>query len=381
MPIISEIYSCIFFLIYNHAIIMSNVHTLNDIKDSEGGSYKKPGQRLGSAYEQELEKKNKILTDFNSEINDFSEKLVDKYNEREKEFQRTYADIRNKISQLNASSAKVRSQLISERKSHSESQHELEAKYTAEIKSLKSNIKTLKREATLAQKASFDDKIQILYLEVKVRELEGKLEDLKPDQMFHDSNVVGGLIDEPAQINSSEMDNPKEIDSLKLELERANEDLNSKKHEIECMEKGIETSNNIFKREIDIRSSERLKLMEENRSLKDQLALKKEPRGASHNEVNPLPPPMNNSLQLPALDPTISIGGAEAVSLPASAPIIATSLISPMVTYSILTLVLIAIIWFMARKWWNSRKKSNQYFTYGNYINRDQKPDHYYLNS
>ena len=38
---------------------MSNVHTLNDIKDREGGSYKKPGHRLGSAYEQELEK-NKI---------------------------------------------------------------------------------------------------------------------------------------------------------------------------------------------------------------------------------------------------------------------------------------------------------------------------------
>jgi hypothetical protein len=202
----------------------------------------------------------------------------------------------------------------------------------------------------LAQKASFDDKIQILSFEVKVRELEGKLEDLKLDQMFHDSNVVEGLIDEPAQINSSEMDNPKEIDSLKLELERTNEDLNSKKHEIECMEKGIEMSNNIFKREIDIRSSERLKLMEENRSLKDQLALKKEPR-VSHNEVDPPPPPMNNSLQLPTLDPTISIGGAEAVSLPASAPIIATSLILPMVTYSILTLVLIAIIWFMARKW------------------------------
>ena len=36
---------------------MSNVHTLNDIKDREGGSYKKPGHRLSSAYEQELEKK------------------------------------------------------------------------------------------------------------------------------------------------------------------------------------------------------------------------------------------------------------------------------------------------------------------------------------
>ena len=100
---------------------MSNVHTLNDIKDREGGSYKKPGHRLGSAYEQELEKKLRSVTEFNSEINDLSEKLVDKYNEREKESQQTYADIGNKISQLNAFSAKVRSQLISKRKSHSES--------------------------------------------------------------------------------------------------------------------------------------------------------------------------------------------------------------------------------------------------------------------
>src|SRR5436853_2228019 len=126
---------------------MSNVHTLNDIKDREGGSYKKPGHRLGSAYEQELKKKLRSVTEFNSEINDLSEKLVDKYNEREKEFE-------NKVSQLITSTTKVRSQLISERKSHSESQRELEAKYTAEIKSLKSNIKTLKREATLDQKAS-----------------------------------------------------------------------------------------------------------------------------------------------------------------------------------------------------------------------------------
>ncbi|RGB32333.1 hypothetical protein C1646_670206 [Rhizophagus diaphanus] len=88
---------------------MSNVHTLNDIKDREGGSYKKPGHWLDSAYEQELEKKLKSVTEFNSEINDFSEKLVDKYNEREKEYQRSYSDIGNKISQLNAFSAKENS--------------------------------------------------------------------------------------------------------------------------------------------------------------------------------------------------------------------------------------------------------------------------------
>jgi coenzyme F420-reducing hydrogenase alpha subunit len=97
---------------------MSNVHTLNDIKDREGGSYKKPGH---SAYEQELEKKLRSVTEFNSEINDLSEKLVDKYNERGKEFQKNYAGMENKASQLIASSTKVRSQLISERKSHSES--------------------------------------------------------------------------------------------------------------------------------------------------------------------------------------------------------------------------------------------------------------------
>ena len=90
--------------------------------------------------------------------------MVDKYNEQEEEFQRTYADIGNKISQLNTFSTKVRFQLISECKSHSESQRELEAKYSAKIKSLKSKIKTLKREATLAQKASSIDKVKILSL-------------------------------------------------------------------------------------------------------------------------------------------------------------------------------------------------------------------------
>ncbi|CAG8735787.1 11548_t:CDS:2, partial [Dentiscutata erythropus] len=162
---------------------MSNVYTLKDLN--------KKGHRLGSAYEQKLEKKIRSVTKFNSEINDLSEKLVDKYNEQEKKYQRSYSDIGNKISQLNASSTKVRSQLISEQKSHSESQHELEGKYTAEIKSLKSSIKSLKGEATLAQKASSLDKVKIISLEAKIDELEAK---------------------EPAQINLSE------INSLRLEL-------------------------------------------------------------------------------------------------------------------------------------------------------------------
>src|ERR1043165_8335879 len=119
-----------FFLPYNHAKIMSNVHTLNDIKDR--------GHRLGSTYEQELEKKLRTAIDFNSEIIDFNEKL-----------QAENLKFENKASQLIASTTKVRSQLISERKSHSESQRELEAEYTAKIQSLKSEIKTLKRKVTL----------------------------------------------------------------------------------------------------------------------------------------------------------------------------------------------------------------------------------------
>src|SRR2546423_7634038 len=215
---------------------MSNVYTLKDIKDR--------GHQLDSTYEQELEKKLRTAIDFNSEIIDFNKKLQ----AENLEYSERVEDIGNKISQLNASSAKVRSQLISERKSHSESQRELEARYTAEIKSLKLNIKTLKREVTLAQKASSVDKVQILSLKTKIRELEGKLEDIDLERTYHDLNVMGGVIEEPAQINLSE---PKEIDSLRLESERVKEDRNSKEYTIECMEKGIESSNSIFRREID----------------------------------------------------------------------------------------------------------------------------------
>jgi len=67
---------------------MSNVYTLKDIKNR--------GHQLGSAYEQELEKKLRTAIDFNSEITDFNEKLQAEYSEREKEFE-------NKASQLIAS--------------------------------------------------------------------------------------------------------------------------------------------------------------------------------------------------------------------------------------------------------------------------------------
>src|SRR5436305_12591417 len=101
-------YAHFFFLLYNHAKIMSNVHTLKDIKNK--------GHQLGSAYEQELKKKLRTAIDFNSEIIDFNEKLQAEnleYSEREE-------NIGNKINQLNAFSTELRSKFISERTSHIE---------------------------------------------------------------------------------------------------------------------------------------------------------------------------------------------------------------------------------------------------------------------
>jgi hypothetical protein len=143
----------------------------------------------------------------------------------------------------------------------------------------------------LAQKASSADKVQILFLEAKIRELEGKLEDIDLERTYHDLDVMGGVIEEPTQISSSD---PKEIDSLRLELERAKEDLNSKEYTIEYMEKGKESSDSIYKREIDALRKARLNSMEENSHLREIISKK-------DNEIADLsnlpPPPMNDSSQ------------------------------------------------------------------------------------
>src|SRR5438270_276082 len=194
---------------------MPNVHTLRDIEnrgvvESPLSKHIPPGHRLGSIRESELEKALRGSIKTASDIaNDYKD-LQDIYLERVKDFNRICSGFNNKFSQLNTANT------------------ELKAKYSVEIKSLKSSIKTLKREVTLAQKASSSDKVTILSLEAKVRELEGKLEDIDLECTYHDLDAVGGLIEERAQINTSVIDDPKEINSLRLELERANEDLNSK---------------------------------------------------------------------------------------------------------------------------------------------------------
>ena len=124
---------------------MPNVHTLRNIENRgvvEGSLSKHipPGHRLGSIRESELEKALRGSIKTASDIaNDYKD-LQDIYLERVKDFNRICSGFNNKFSRLNIANS------------------ELEAKYSAEIKLLKSSIKTLKRELTLAQKASSSDK-------------------------------------------------------------------------------------------------------------------------------------------------------------------------------------------------------------------------------
>ena len=90
------------------------------------------------------------------------------------------------------------------------------------------------------------------------------------------------------------------------------------------MEKGIESSNSIFRRKIDILYLARSKLREENRSFRDQLELKE------NNEISLPLPSMDDSSQI------ISAGDAKIVSLPTTAPILASFLMSPIIIYSYL---------------------------------------------
>ncbi|PKY59823.1 hypothetical protein RhiirA4_430697 [Rhizophagus irregularis] len=200
------------------------MHTLKDIKNR--------GHRLGSAYEQELEKKIRTAIDFNSGITNFNEKLQAEYSEREKEFE-------NKVSQLIASSTKREERQLWPRK--------------------------LRPLTSRSKKENFN----FMHL---------------------------------------------------------------------------------------------WKLIDENRSLIDQLALKKEPKDTSSQIIS--------SEGIP-----LELGGAEAVPLfqeiplALAIPVVASFLMSPMITYSMLALLLIVVIWLVVRKWWNPwgmNEKNDRYFIHEN---------------
>ncbi|CAG8823578.1 6878_t:CDS:1, partial [Racocetra persica] len=102
------------------------------------------------------------------------------------------------------------------------------------------------------------------------------------------SNIVEGLLEKPAQINLSE------INSFRLELGRVKENLNSKKHKIEYIEKEIETTDIIYKWELDRLYSAQSNLIEENSHLR-VLVLKKDNEVVPKSSVEHEPPLMNNT--------------------------------------------------------------------------------------
>ncbi|CAB4399810.1 unnamed protein product [Rhizophagus irregularis] len=139
---------------------MSNIHTL---ARGAKAKYIGLGHRLGSAREIELEDALRSSIKSNSKPTNEYRDLQDVYSKREEAFRHTSSYNNDKISQLNAKN-----------------------------KSFKSNIKTLRRELTLARKASSVDKVKILSLETKIRDLEGKLEDINLERTYHDLDVMGG---------------------------------------------------------------------------------------------------------------------------------------------------------------------------------------------
>ena len=362
---------------------MKNVHTLKDISS---------GHRLGSAREMELEKmlRNNIQS-ISELINEYND-MQGVYSSYSKRNDRDKAKLHRNLEQAETNNRKL-----------SDCIHQL----IDEMSQLRSEMDSLNFQITHKDISLAESKDKLATKSKEIKALQSKLKTLEKNSSL-------------AQMNLSEMD------SLRLELERTTEDLNSKNYEIECMEKGIEATHEITSRERDALSSVQLNLIEENSRLRELVSKK-------DNEVDPPSLPMNNSSQklpgwlsddlrslvykhgledkvmefdksfarehiLEALQellpqdemvlrnqavtlPNQSVhsrpahsekiisregvakqsGGAEAVSsvqaipLAPVIPIVADSLMSPMLIYSILTLLLIAIIWFVVRKKiWNS---------------------------
>ncbi|CAG8524958.1 22727_t:CDS:2 [Cetraspora pellucida] len=162
---------------------MSNVYTLNNIKDREDP--KRVGYRLSSIRELELENA------LHSSIKSASD-LANEY----KDLQGVYL----------------------------KQEKELELAFHTEIQSLKSEIKTLKRKVTLAQKASSLDKNEILCLKTEIDNLKAEVKELESEMKlectFHDSDTT------------SFRDKISELNSLNHILEQERDDLNLKKHEL-----------------------------------------------------------------------------------------------------------------------------------------------------
>ena len=191
---------------------MKNVHTLKDISS---------GHRLSSAREMELEEmlRNNIQS-ISELINEYND-MQGVYSSYSKRNDRDKAKLHRNLEQAETNNRKLSDriyQLI-----------DVLSQLRSERDSL--NFQITRKDISLAESK---DKLATKSKEIKA--LQSKLKTLEKNSSL-------------AQMNLSEMD------SLRLELERTTEDLNSKNYEIECMEKGIEVTHEITSREIDALSS------------------------------------------------------------------------------------------------------------------------------
>src|SRR3954453_301982 len=234
---------------------MRNVHTLKDISS---------GYRLGSAREMELEEmlcnSIKSISELTNEYND----IQGVYSSYSKRNDRDKAKLHCNLEQAETNNRKLSDRI-----------HQL----IDEMSQLRSEMNSLNFQITRKDISLAESKDKLATKSKEIKALQSKLKALEKNSSI-------------AQTNLSEMD------SLRLELEQARDDLSSKKHEIECMEKGIESSNNIFKREIDALSSARINSMEENSRLQEIISKK-------DNEITEL----SNSPLLPMNDSSQKLSG------------------------------------------------------------------------
>ncbi|RIA94649.1 hypothetical protein C1645_817700 [Glomus cerebriforme] len=174
---------------------MRNVHTLKDISS---------GHRLGSAREMELEKMLHNSIQFISELTNEYNDMQGIYSSYSKRNDRDKAKLHRNLEQAETNNRKLSDRI-----------HQL----IDEMSQLQSEIDSLNFQITHKDisPAESNDKLATKSKEIKA--LQSKLKTLEKNSFL-------------AQMNLSEMD------SLRLELKQAKDDLSSKEYELECLEKG-----------------------------------------------------------------------------------------------------------------------------------------------
>ncbi|RIB07775.1 hypothetical protein C2G38_2045714 [Gigaspora rosea] len=351
---------------------MANVHTLQNIK----------GHRLGSMREQELEKKLYTALKSKTEVNNLSKKLQDKYSKQVKDFDRERkrwnrdllrystefqklhthtSQIIDEGKQLQNKNTNLSSQLTRSQISHAESKAKNVTKFK-KIRSLESIIKILETE-----------------LEQELASTVSELKNLKSEAVSNP--VVGG--DDEKNVGSSSHCSAIERSSCQGKIKSGNISAVSKdlsqyfghRKNIDQAEK-IDTivpayiNNEITSSpKVDIENttkiSNKINISETNKDNILDISIKSDIPPNTPGDMNSHLAQLENNMSLsiksnsqmrPSLEALpLPIGGIEKI------PIVTSTLMSPLSAYIFLTLLIIAVMWFVIlRRTWNIGKKSDQ---------------------